>query len=75
MAGRQMMDYGRDNGTYDLSIENGDFVRVESTAAHQVSILLDAPGEYPDSRLSLTSQMPVVSGRAPISPKPRSPTP
>ena len=46
-----MMDYKRDNGTYDLTIENGDFVRVESTAAHQVSILLDAPGEYPDSPL------------------------
>jgi hypothetical protein len=46
-----MFDYARDNGTYDLTIVNGDFVRVESTAAHQVSILLDAQGEYPDSPL------------------------
>ncbi len=45
------MDYGRDNGTYDLTIVDGDFVRVESTAAHQVSILLDAPGEYTDAPL------------------------
>jgi len=44
---KQMMDYARDNGTYDLR----GFVRVESTPAHQASILLDAQGEYPLSPL------------------------
>jgi hypothetical protein len=42
---RQMMDYER-GADYDLKAVNGDWRRVESTAAHQVSLILDAPGEY-----------------------------
>ena len=40
-----MTDYLRDNDG-DLLVVNGDFVRGESTAEHQRSLLLDNKGEY-----------------------------
>ena len=40
-----MIDYAVD-GNRDLKISSGDFVRVESTYAHQRSLLVDAKGDY-----------------------------
>lgn len=42
---RLMMDI-QCGDDYDLEFAGGDFGIVESTAAHQVSLILDGPGDY-----------------------------
>ena len=42
---RQMMDIALDTNN-DLAIVDGDFVIVESTAAHQTALILDGKGDY-----------------------------
>ena len=44
---REMMDIGvNEDGSFKIA--DGDFVVEESTAAHQTSLILDAPGDYKD---------------------------
>lgn len=44
------MDIGL-NEDGSMKIADGDFVVEESTAAHQVSLIMDAPGDYKDNPL------------------------